>query len=102
MKKLIVLILFLLLFISGCNIDENNHIHTYNEEWTYDDFYHYHYATCGHDITKDEGEHQFIEEVIKEATHSKEGMVEYTCIECGYTRTETIEVINHKFSEEYS
>ncbi len=37
-----------------------SHTHTYSDEWSYDEDYHWHAATCGHtDETKDRAAHEF-------------------------------------------
>lgn len=39
------------------------HVHTYKEEWTTNDTYHWHDSSCGHnEFTKDFGEHEFGED----------------------------------------
>ena len=111
MKKIIFLMAFLLIFMCGCNTPveptpdgdgDKEHTHTYETEWKYDEENHYHQANCGHDLKNDLGEHQFVEEVIKEATHLEKGEVKYTCSVCEYNKNEEIDVIAHTFSEEYS
>ena len=67
----------------------------------YDNEYHYHQATCGHNVKSNESMHEFEEEIIEEATHSKEGERVYTCIVCDYTKFEKIDIIEHTFSEDY-
>lgn len=42
---------------SGDNIQE--HIHTYDEEWSTDKEYHWHASTCEHDLTADMAQHSF-------------------------------------------
>ena len=40
--------------------DSGTHSHTYSEEWTHDDTYHWHAATCEHtDLVKDRVEHNY-------------------------------------------
>ena len=33
--------------------------HTFSSDWSYDDNYHYHKATCGHDVQSDKAPHEF-------------------------------------------
>lgn len=44
--------------------------HTYSEEWSYDEQYHWHGSTCGHDIISDKAEHKYNENFV--------------CTVCGY------------------
>lgn len=96
MKKILLLIIIFIFFLCGCG-----HKHTFDTQWMYDDEYHYHQANCGHDVKSEETMHEFEEEIIKEATHSKEGERVYTCIVCDYTKFEKIDIIEHTFSEDY-
>ena len=41
------------------------HEHTFASKWSYDEVYHYHASTCGHDVTKDKAEHDFGEETYE-------------------------------------
>lgn len=109
-KSKLILAVFsalLILGISGCNHDsENNHEHTFSEEWTSDATYHWHEATCGHtDETDGMAEHTFDDgKITKESTEDAEGEKTFTCTVCGYTKTETVEKLahTHKFSDEWT
>lgn len=59
-------------------VDEGSkiHVHTFAEEWTSDKTYHWHSATCGHDVTDSKAEHSFVNEV---------------CTICGYSRSVLIQ-----------
>lgn len=54
MKKLFIVILSVIasacLFVgfAGCNDNGQNHVHTYSTEWSFDETYHWHKATCDH------------------------------------------------------
>lgn len=54
MKKLLIVILSVIasacLFVgfAGCNDNGQNHVHTYSTEWSFDETYHWHKATCDH------------------------------------------------------
>ena len=37
--------------------DAQTHTHTYAAGWSFDDTYHWHAATCGHDVLSDRAEH---------------------------------------------
>jgi len=97
----------LLLGFSGCNQEpENEHEHTFSEEWTSDATYHWHAATCDDtDEVSGKAEHTFDEgKITTEATEDAEGVKTFTCTVCGYAKTETVEKLahTHKFSEEWT
>lgn len=52
---------------------EKQHQHTYAKEWEYNNTYHWHASTCGHDIVSDKATHDF------DANH--------ICMICGYQDT---------------
>ena len=79
--------------------------HTFSEEWTTDATYHWHAATCGHDVKSSEGYHGWDEGVVTTpATHTTDGLRTYTCEVCGKTWTETIQMAEdtHTFSNDWS
>ena len=108
MKKIIFLILFSLIFIVGCDQPENpnnkdkEHIHLFETEISFNETYHFYKSTCGHDITNEQSEHQFNEEIIKEPTHFEKGEIKYTCSVCNFQKTEEISIIHHSYNEFYS
>ena len=64
MKKLFIVILSVIasacLFVgfAGCNDNGQNHVHTYSTEWSFDETYHWHKATCDHkDEVSEKAEH---------------------------------------------
>ena len=71
--------------LSGC---QEKHTHTYSEDWTHDDTYHWHKATCGHDnIIANKTKHNF------RTSYSNQGDVvlkKVYCEECN--RSTSIEV----------
>lgn len=80
---LVVLVLLSILFISCPKPeppvpDEPDtpppHEHTFEKEWSHDETYHYHKATCGHDVVSDKAEHTFVDN---------------TCSTCRYKKTTT-------------
>lgn len=55
----IILLLFVTLFITSC-VNETTHTHTFSSEWSYDEEYHYHEATCSHKtLTSDKELHEW-------------------------------------------
>ena len=89
MKRTILLIIFLFVWMVGCNNqnpnDDNEHEHTYQEGWSYDEESHYHNSTCEHDLKKDIEKHDFKITEEKKASHSEKGTIKYICSVCDYT-----------------
>ncbi len=87
-------------FDCGCYYEEvigtTTHVHKYSEEWTTDENYHWHAATCGHDLKKSYGEHDFDKgTTTKEPTEEEEGITSYFCKTCGYEKQEPIDKLPH-------
>lgn len=111
MKKLCLLIVFLLSALAACsNMDDvvlgDTHEHTYHEEWKADSTSHWHPASCIHsDQTSEKQPHEWDEGfIIQEATDYQKGRKLFTCVSCGATKTEEIAQLshNHQFADEYS
>ena len=83
-----------------------DHTHKFSDEWTSDDTYHWHAATCEHTTeVSSKANHTFGDwQVVKEPTDEAEGSKERTCTECGYKETEVIAKLahTHKFSDEWT
>lgn len=60
------------------------HEHTFSEKWLYNNTKHWHSATCGHDIIKDEADHIF-ESLVVEPTATKGGYTKYKCSVCDFS-----------------
>ena len=82
----------------GDNADtsaSSEHVHTFSEEWNYDNLYHWHSATCGHNYVKsDYGKHSMQITDSVDATETTEGHETYTCSVCGKTDTAIIPPIH--------
>ncbi len=75
---------------------ENTHSHSYATNWSNDETYHWHDATCGHNVRSDEEEHNYSEwVVITEATEDTKGSKKRTCTVCGYEETVEISESEH-------
>ena len=73
-----------------------SHEHTYSQVWSYDDYYHWHAATCEHtDLVNDKELHTYSDWVV-ETNHSSSnyGKEVRACSKCGYTQTRTISTTN--------
>ena len=66
----------------------DGHYHDYSGEWQKDAEKHWKECECGEKDLLDS--HDFVMIVIKEATETSEGLIEYKCGVCGQSYTETI------------
>ena len=92
-----IFVILTIVFISGCqkNIPDlppspepPTHKHTFEEAWSYDETYHFHKATCGHDEISNKAEHIFSNNI---------------CTICGYKTTSPEPPIHkHTFEETWS
>ena len=94
--------------LTACDTNPNSgnnnkpHIHTYSEKWTNDDIYHWHVATCGHDVISGKAEHIWDDGVVtKEPTCTEKGEKTYTCTVCDKTKKEEVAASGHTFSDEW-
>lgn len=70
-------------------VPAKNHLHTFPEDWTYDDAGHWHQCACGN--VEDLSVHSWGEKtVVKEATTDAEGILRSVCQICGAYRDEAI------------
>ena len=86
-------------------IEKITHVHTYSDEWTYDEEKHWHASTCGHNVIKDEEAHDFSDwDITKDATEEETGLESRICNICGYEEEREIEKLphTHKFSDDWS
>lgn len=78
------------------------HEHTYNKEWSSDDYIHWHGTSCGHDLKMDIAIHIWdAGTVVTPATENNTGEKLYKCVLCEHEKTETIPKVEHvhTFSE---
>ena len=75
---------------------EATHTHSYASTWSNDETYHWHDATCDHNVRSDEAEHNYSDwELITEATEETKGSKKRTCTVCGYEETVEISELVH-------
>jgi uncharacterized repeat protein (TIGR02543 family) len=99
-KKYFLPITTILLVLCSCSIQ--SHEHTYSDTWSHDKTYHYHEATCGHDVKKDEEKHTFVDTVVA-PTYGKDGYTKHTCSICEYTYTDAVTPkLDHSYSGVWS
>ena len=76
-----------------------DHTHKFSDDWTSDDIYHWHSATCEHTTeVSDKAEHSFNLQVTKEASCTEKGERKATCTTCGYEKTEITEKSEHTYT----
>lgn len=128
MKKNLFLLICFLLFVLGCvrysskeskTIDTGSeeissipsseaisstasiHEHTFEDKQTYDEEYHYHKSTCGHDIVNDKEPHSFVSAVTN-PTFEEEGYTTHVC-RCGYSYVDSkTNKLEHNYSTTWS
>ena len=77
--------------------------HSFNlNSWSYNNEQHYHSATCGHDVTIDNENHDYDITVRTEPTYDRFGVRRYSCKTCGYYFDESIPKLVHQYSELWS
>ncbi len=76
--------------------ESTTHEHTYSSKWSGDETYHWHDATCGHDVIKDKASHTFGKwEVDVQPTESEEGTKHRYCSICSYKESATMDKVEH-------
>ena len=81
------------LAFAGCQINSDNHEHSFSKDWTSDATDHWHAATCGHaEEVSDKAAHTFGDYVSNnDATTESDGTKTRKCSVCGYEDTVTDE-----------
>ena len=94
------------LAFAGCQINSDNHEHSFSKDWTSDATDHWHAATCEHTKeVSDKAAHTFGEwKTSVEATEETEGKKERVCSVCSYKEETNIAKLGHthKFSENWT
>ena len=68
----------------------DNHQHTYSDEWCISITHHWKWASCGHDVIGEISAHNFSDwTVTKEASCTEKGEKKATCTICSYEKTVT-------------
>lgn len=109
MKKIITFLMSLLL-VASCgsessvpttsNVEPTStvHVHTYSEDFSYDQTHHWNESTCGHEDSVIKVEHNFKEKVTA-PTYEEKGYTIYTCEDCGYSYvSDETNVLEHNYS----
>ena len=89
-QTLITLTSSFVLVLASCN-NQAPHKHTYSKEWKYDETYHWHESTCGHDVVSEKEEHTLSNWIIDlEPTSTSIGHRHKECEICSYSLEEDI------------
>ncbi len=76
--------------------DGVTHAHAFSSEWSKDDTYHWHAATCGHDLVKDKSSHTYGSYVVDKApTEYETGSRHRICTVCDYRLDESVAKLDH-------
>ena len=139
LKAILILItVFAVVTVTGCTLLDNllgtpdpdpnpDHHHEFSSEWSMDEEYHWHAATCGHDDAVSKVAHEWqapdctnaktckdcgktVGEalghlwnegtVITPSTEETEGVVEYECMVCGEKKTDKLDKLAHTHIDE--
>ena len=85
------------------NTSSSEHEHTFSDEWDYDETYHWHNSTCGHDVKDEYGPHIWGDvDVTTEPTYEADGAGTKTCTVCGYAKDVTIPKLTHNYASTWS
>lgn len=111
MKKTLFSLIACVAFLCGCSDggktpsgkesggegnDGVTHAHAFSSEWSNDDAYHWHAATCGHDLVKDKSSHTFGKWTVDtQPTETSEGERHRSCSVCFYSEKETMPKVEH-------
>ena len=76
--------------------------HSFSDSWSHDDSNHWRAATCQHTgETTDFGPHRWDDgKITKDAGHNVNGEKVYTCIDCGFQKTEVIYGQPHEYNQQ--
>ena len=104
MKKIFILCFMLLTFLLvSCEEKQpevDTHTHTFSNEWSIDNDYHWHGSTCEHtDVVDGKNSHDWNAIVTTQPTCEGEGLEVSTCKVCGKTKEQTIKALGHKWLE---
>lgn len=81
--------------MASCGDAPIPHVHTFSKDWSSNEEYHWHAATCEHkDLKSDYELHTFNEWVIdQEATPTQKGMMHHDCVICSYVEYEEFDYL---------
>ena len=97
---LLIASMAVLFSLASCT-QETPHEHTFSEEWSKDETYHWHAATCEHtEEYSDKAEHTWDEgKITNPGSCTEPGTMLFTCTVCGATKTESVPELGHSWDE---
>lgn len=83
-------------------VPKTTHVHTFSDEWSFNETEHWHNATCDHkDVVSEKAAHTYGDwEIITEAGYGTKGSKSHTCTVCGYEEIVEIPARNYFIDEE--
>ena len=84
----IVLAIALPISLNQGSNQDSTHVHEFATTWEHDETYHWHAATCGHDVVDGKAEHTFVD-VVTDPTYDNGGYTTHTCSVCEYSFVDT-------------
>ena len=101
LKLFLITLLCLTLVTVFVACGEDEHTHTFSEDWSQDETHHWHDASCDHDVLSGKEEHDFDGGKVTTApTCTAEGTKTFTCESCGYTKTEAVATLAHTYQNQ--
>ena len=86
----------------GGGSSNTSHEHTFDDKREYNDTYHWHSSTCGHDVKANEERHNFTS-TVTDPTYEEGGYTTYTCSTCGYSYVDNeTDKLEHNYSSSWS
>jgi len=88
-KKVLTLLLISTSVFSCPSCASSEHVHTFDMGvWEYNEYYHWHPSTCGHQYAVEKTSHRFSKMVIA-PTVDEQGYTTHTCSDCGYSYSDS-------------
>ena len=83
-------------FVDTEDLPLAEHTHKFSNDWSKDALYHWHAATCGHEVVKDKAEHSFGAWINDTpSTETQKGTKHRLCDVCGYREDGEQELAEH-------
>ena len=82
---------------SSSSKSSSTHVHTFSEDWEFNETSHWHPSSCGHNVKSEISPHDYYSVVTKEPTCVSEGEIIEVCTVCDYRRTRSIPTAEHSW-----
>ena len=80
---------------SSTSKSSSTHVHTFSEDWEFNESSHWHPSTCGHNVKSEVTPHEYYSVVTKKATCMSQGEIVEVCTVCDYRRTRSTPASDH-------